>query len=353
VATGDEIIGVRLQFPAGDREVTPGLLDALAAGGHLDAIAWRRARALAGFTPSAGQWRAFLAQALAIGGALLLATAVVFFVAFNWEAMGRFAKLALLEGAVAATAIAALLTGSRPHLSQPAYLAATILTGALLAFIGQTYQTGADTWQLFAAWALLSLPWAFAAAWAPLWVLVLLIADLAVALHFGGTARLGWLFTPTGTVLALVLLNVAAAALAEWAWARGALRDPFRLVTRTAALVALAAATVGMLYFIFAGDGPGHPREPALPVAWLGAMAGAYAAWRVVRRDLLLLSATALSGIVVAAASLAWILDDQAFNFGLLIAAVIVGLSAWTATWIRRLAHAEARVEAEAAREHP
>ena len=30
----------------------------------------------------------------------------------------------------------------------------------LLAFVGQTYQTGADAWQLFATWAALALVWA-------------------------------------------------------------------------------------------------------------------------------------------------------------------------------------------------
>ena len=30
--------------------------------------------------------------------------------------------------------------------------------GGLLAFFGQTYQTGADSWQLFALWAALDLP---------------------------------------------------------------------------------------------------------------------------------------------------------------------------------------------------
>lgn len=331
--------GIETAAPAGGREATSRVLEALAAGGHLDPGAYRRARELAGVAPVEPHWREFLSRALAIGGALLLATAVVFFVAFNWQEMGRFARLALLEGAVAIAAIAALLTHARPHVSQPAYLAATILTGALLAFIGQTYQTGADPWQLFAGWALLALPWAFAASWAPLWALVLLIADLAVTLHFGGTARLGWLFSPTGTMLALTVVNAAAAALAECAIRLG-FEDRFRIVPRTAGLVALGSATVGMVYFIFAGDGP-RGSHPLLALAWLAVMAGAYGAWRVARLDLLLLSAASLCAIVVAAASLGHLLGDLADSLGLLIAAVIVGLSAWAAQWIRRLARDE------------
>lgn len=336
--------GVEGTAPAGGREVTPRLLQALAAGGHLDAAAWRRARELAGLSPSGDAWRAFMARALGIGGALFLATAVVFFVAFNWQDLERFTRLAMLEAAVAAAALGALLFRQRSAWSHPLWLAATLLAGALLAFIGQTYQTGADPWQLFAAWALLCLPWAFAAAWAPLWALLLLIADLAVALHFGGTARLGWLFSPTGVMLALVAVNAAAVALAEIA-ARKGFADPYRILVRTAGLVMLAAATVGMLYFIFAGDGPRTPREPALAIAWLAVMAGGYGAWRIARRDLLLLSALALSGIAVVAGALGHALGRHADSFGLLIAAVIVGLSGWAAHWIRRLAQDEAMEE--------
>ena len=328
----------------GGRQVSPRLLEALGAAGHLDARSWRRARELAGLSPTGAQWRAFLDHALGIGGALLLASAMVYFVAFNWQEMGRFAKLALLEGAVAAAAIAALVLRNRPAFARPAWLAATILLGALLAFIGQTYQTGADPWQLFAVWALLSLPWAFAAAWAPLWALVLLVADLAVSLYFGATTGLGWLFSPSGVMVSLVVANAAAAALAEWAMRRG-FDDRYRIVVRIAGLVGLGAATVAMLYFIFALDGPGTTRDASLAIAWLGAMAGAYAAWRVAQRDLLMLSAAALSGIVVVAAAIAWAFGGLADTFGILIAAVVVGLSAWAAHWIRGLAQAEAAEE--------
>jgi uncharacterized membrane protein len=333
VATGAEA----RQDAAHRVPVTARTLDALAAAGHLDAHAYRRAREIAGLAPTATQWREFLLRALGIGGALLLGTAVVFFVAFNWAEMGRFAKLGLLEAAVAAAAIAAMLMRERPNVSQPAYLAATILTGALLAYVGQTYQTGADPWQLFAAWAALAIPFALAASWAPLWALLLVIANTAVTLHFGGTARLGWLFSPSGTAVALVCVNVAAAAAAEWAAARG-FRDAFRILPRTAGLVAVGASTFGMLYFLFEGDGAGARRDPALLAAWLAVMAGGYWAWRVVHRDLLMLSAMALSGIVVVAAALARAMGGQADTFGIAIAAVIVGLSAWAAHWIRRLA---------------
>ena len=40
----------------------------------------------------------------------------------------------------------------------PLALLVFLITGGLFASIGQTYQTGADPWQLFALWAALGLP---------------------------------------------------------------------------------------------------------------------------------------------------------------------------------------------------
>jgi uncharacterized membrane protein len=64
-------------------------------------------------------------------------------------------------------------------------LLATLLLGALLAFIGQTYQTGADPWQLFAIWAVLALAWLLAARSDGLWVLWVIIASTGITLWSG------------------------------------------------------------------------------------------------------------------------------------------------------------------------
>ena len=53
-------------------------------------------------------------------------------------------------------------------------------TGAVLALVGQTYQTGADVWELFAAWAALMLPFAWLSRSTASWVLWLGVANLAL-----------------------------------------------------------------------------------------------------------------------------------------------------------------------------
>jgi hypothetical protein len=65
--------------------------------------------------------------------------------------------------------------GRRPR--APLGLLALLAIGGLFAYFGQTYQTGADPWQLFAVWAALALPLCIAARsdvlWAP-WALVVM-----------------------------------------------------------------------------------------------------------------------------------------------------------------------------------
>jgi len=91
----------------------------------------------------------------AIFGATLGGLGILFWIAANWAALPPWARFALLEGALACMLLGAWLRpGARVALSLLGFL----ICGGLLACIGQTYQTGADSWQLFALWAALAFP---------------------------------------------------------------------------------------------------------------------------------------------------------------------------------------------------
>lgn len=102
-----------------------------------------------------------LRMGLIILTALFLGAGIIFWIAANWDAQSRSFKLHLLQAAVAAGVIPTLfLHGNKYATVRTALLFfATLALGGLLAFIGITYQTGADAWELFAAWAALSLIW--------------------------------------------------------------------------------------------------------------------------------------------------------------------------------------------------
>ncbi|GIU29085.1 DUF2157 domain-containing protein [Shewanella schlegeliana] len=145
--------------------------------------------------PSQLQWRTLTELLLTWGAALLIGAGLVFFIAANWQNMGRFERFALLESSlVIVVAIYILLryrawkNGDRLGFgytsANAALLAVSIIIGSLLALVGQTYQTGADPWQLFALWALFALPIAWLAGSELLWLLQALLLNLTVVLYY-------------------------------------------------------------------------------------------------------------------------------------------------------------------------
>jgi uncharacterized membrane protein len=62
-------------------------------------------------------------------------------------------------------------------------IAGSVLVGGLFAVIGQVYQTGADTFDLFATWAILIIPWVVASRSATHWFIWLVVVYAAFNLY--------------------------------------------------------------------------------------------------------------------------------------------------------------------------
>lgn len=185
--------------------------------------------------PDASRWRALIAGLLLWFGALGFVCGVIFFFAYNWQSLGRFAKFALLEAAIL-LAVAAFMwlyyraacqpsiasntpsvTVSRSQstpfgttVANAVLLAACVLVGGLLALVGQTYQTGADPWQLFALWALVILPFAWVAGFNGLWLLLVGLLNLSIGIFLDTFSHLwGTFLDEQGQLLIFVCLNLA------------------------------------------------------------------------------------------------------------------------------------------------
>lgn len=258
-------------------------------------------------------WRVFLTK-LAWGLAvLLLASGLVTWIAANWENWGHVAKFALAQGAVLVSAGLALLfrrrSGGWGHdLGVPAALTglAAVATGGLLALIGQTYQTGADPWQLFALWTVLIIPWVFTVRSVFLSVLWLVLINTALYLWID-VARLGW-FGRSYTTQTLLALAVNALLLlaAETIWR--ARHDQWRIVPRVAAIA------VG--FFIGAQVMEGNFLLGLVLFLVL------YGIYHYRRPDLLIMSLASFG----AYGSLSMLIIEYAADAFLLIVVVIVGL---------------------------
>lgn len=296
----------------------------------------RAALEAAGALPSSDEWRGFLERLLLWLGTVSLAAAGIFFIAYNWEGMGRYAKLALAEIPIVAALGFVGWLGLERAAGRAALLAAALLVGVLLALIGQIYQTGADTFELFAAWALAILPWVFVGRFAALWIVWIVLANLALALYFQVFGGLfGILFGPERQLWLLFALNTGALAVWEGCALAGVEWLRQRWAVRVLAVASGGFATTLALFDILdwrSASGLGVP-------AWLAWMGCTYAVYRRRIQDIFVLAGGALSVIVVVATFLGerLIRDGEAFAF-LLIGMVVIGLSAAAGWWLRSIA---------------
>jgi uncharacterized membrane protein len=155
------------------------------------------------------QWA--LRPFLALGGGHLLA-GIIFFFAYNWDGLSSFAKFGILETAIIISAVLALLVKLDRAAGQALLIGTSVVTGVLLAVIGQVYQTGADAYELFTIWALLVIPWVLASRSGAHWFVWLIIVNIAFATY--GAQVLIPLETISGVELACLHGIVVVTALA-------------------------------------------------------------------------------------------------------------------------------------------
>lgn len=286
------------------------------------------------------QWRRILALGIGFLSVLLAGSALVFWIASNWPQMSPDGRLRLVQGVLAL--LVCVTTGlawrGSPWAEHAAGLAA-LATGALLALMGQIYQTGADAWELFFAWAMLLLPWLVllrSAVLALLWVLLLNLTYVTWA----GTSSILWWGDWFG--LALMLLNGALLALAEGL--RTWLRDPWHLARRVlAGCGVLFWACSAIMQGSFGGlDGWGSDGlwqwqgtvGPGLGVLAIGAV---YVFYARVRRDLAVVSMALLAGIVSAGLWLGPRVSSELGLIGLAVVMLLLGMLAVKhVLWLRQ-----------------
>lgn len=316
---------------------------AWSASGRLKPVDAPRALAIADLTPTLSDWRNFLSRLLLWIGIVLVASSAIFFFAYNWQSLHRFGKFGLAEIILAAAVIAAWQFGIERPAGKAALLGAGLMTGALLALLGQTYQTGADTFELFAFWAILILPWVIAARFVPLWLMWIGLLNLSVSMYFQARAwgMLRVLFGESGMMWGLFGLNIVALAV----WELGLVREISWLNRWGARVLATLAGGFATIIGILAVMN--SPQMGAWAIlayfAWMLAM---YANYRLREIDVFMLAGMVLSAVVVTAAFLSQhlLFDGRDATGGfLLIGLVIIGLSGAGAWWIRQMLREQAQ----------
>lgn len=281
--------------------------------------------------PGQQDWMAFVRQLAAWLGCVMLASAAICAVAANWAQISAPMRLAGLQVAMALAAAATLLPGVSRLAHTLLLLLACVLLGAVLAQVGQTYQTGADPWQLFALWALLMLPWVAAGRSVILCLLWVFIGNAALILW---GMQLGEARAST-TLAVFALCNGALLAAWETGWRRLA------WMRHGAGPRLLALCLVGGLtvYVAIEASVTGAFWTPAM-MWWLLATGALIAFYRHGRRDVAML-AMALFGVIIivtvqVGVRVGWTTRAGPGLFAVL-AMLVVLQAAGAAAWLRRL----------------
>lgn len=307
---------------------------------RLDTRATARLEALGGLGQPPGTLARRLPLGLAVLAAALLGLGLILWIAANWSTLGRFGRFAVLQAVVASFGLAALW---RPALRAPLALVMLLATGALFAYFGQTYQTGADPWQLFALWAALTLPLAWALRSDLLWTPWVLVAFVGLSLWIQAHTGHRWRVEP----------DDLAVHLAGWAAALAlviAMGAPGRRLSGAGPWALRAAATLAVVVITATALGGLFSREIAAHYA-LGLLALALLAAAFVpvsRFDVFALSAAALGLNTLLVAGLGRLLFEHGGSGDpigrlFLLGVVAAGLLAASVSGVLRLARLRAR----------
>lgn len=330
-----------------------------------------------GVYPNKRTWLTFFDKALLIIGTVALVLSLVFFVAYNWQNLGKMGKFALVEGALVITIfcyVALVFKRRFQFIRQLLLLIASIITGSLLALFGQVYQTGADTWQLFFVWALLITPWVIIARFPALWLLWLGLINACLLVYFNIA---GLAFIVDGfqdifqvTILALVNLIALYGWLISFEYKRAILsgnfsntpihnsdtahgiRDiPAKSSLHWSTYVIGLASTCFTTYLALITVWDDRPiSAPFISlILWLSWCV--FMLWQFYQRrlDLLMLTYLAFSLVtVVVFWASRWLLD--AFDEGgfLVLALLLIGISSAAVVWLRKVAHLDNKAKTNA-----
>ena len=283
----------------------------------------------------ASAWLTWLRAELLLAGVALVLSGVVFFFAYNWQAITRFEKLGLIGVTMAACIVGASVAGVNRLGGQILVLAGTVMTGVFLAVFGQTYQTGADAYELFTGWAALTFVWVLLARMEALWFLWLVIVQTGLVLFWSQVAHPGWKWPEEGVAFAVAALNAAALVIRERFTPLPG-RGWFRTLLLLSLMVALTLPAIAVIF-----DGlEDHSLRLMYVPLWLAAVAGCYGYYRLVRPDFACIASASANMAVMLVALLCrglfFGMDDDGLGLYFLMAMIVVGVTTGLTLWLAR-----------------
>ncbi len=328
--------------PELDKTANIGIIRKLYRDGLLSDDAFKAA---SGLLRPVSSWFSWARQMLLLFGSALVLAGIIFFFVYNWAAMGKFIKFGLIEAGIIVCIVGSHLRGRTQLEGKVLLLGGAMLVGVLLAVYGQTYQTGADAFELFVSWAVLILGWVIVSEFAALWLVWLILLNTGAILYW----RVGYPYYQISfeyLCLAVAILNGAALALREVGVHRGPEWLSGRWLQGTlliALLVALSLPTINWIGIVDFNQPRPKGVDVIVPFIWPFAAVGGYALYRLKLRDMIPLALIVINACIILLTFIASVLFQNT-RFGkigahhLLYALIIVGVVTGAAFLLRKTA---------------
>lgn len=277
------------------------------------------------------QWRRFLNLLLPALGVSFMVSGILFFFAYNWTDLNKFAKLGMIEALLVGAVALVLFTRLNLPIKQIILTGASFLVGALFAVYGQIYQTGANAYDFFLGWTLFVTLWAIASGYPPLWLVWIGLVNITIYLYGKQTdivdEGMRVLLNNSHTLICALAVIVA-----EALHASGRMRKRTVWFVNTVALAALACATASAINSILTSYEQG---AVTLPIALVLFAAGLCFGFR--KRQLFYISTIPFCALLMLEALLLQVLE-KSINAGVILLlglVLIAGTTALTALIIK------------------
>lgn len=129
------------------------------------------------------QWNWFIKLFLLSVGVGFATAGIIFFFAYNWTGLHKFAKLGIAEGILIITAALTFIPTFSTTTKNIVLTGASMLVGVLFAVFGQIYQTGANAYDFFLGWTVFITLWVVVSNFPPVWLLYILLINTTLFLY--------------------------------------------------------------------------------------------------------------------------------------------------------------------------
>lgn len=292
----------------GERLATPYLVQQLFIHNDIADEGYERSREIAGFIPSRTDWLRFVDLLVLALGTVFLVAGILFFFAFNWADLPKFAKFAVVEGAVIIAIVVAFVLDIDKWGGRMALAAGSILVGVALGVVGTTYQTGADSYNLFVVWTMLVTGWALISRWNIMYIIWLVLLNTSISLYWSQV--IGTDFNN----LDYLLLSINFAFILVWELLAHFNIFDFmkkgRWILYLVMIPVLIYASYQMMDWLYAIRSEYYDALWYAPVAYSVVLSAIVALYMLLKQDLLMVTMMALSILVVSISGV-WQLFDK------------------------------------------